>query len=403
MPLASSSAVAVRAIKESVFGVLPTVGNPTELRITGESLVYSISKESSKEINTSRTISSKVPVTASSSGGLQAEMQYATFDPMLESAMQSTFTAFGTNGVGVATTVAATATTLTASSATSGSSAFTNLQKGQWFRVASAGVNSGKILRVSTSVAPTSTVITLDANTPAVVSASESIQIQSARLTHGTTQTSWALERFNSDIGVYLAYTGMTPSKFDIKVASGSLSSLSFDFMGKAAVEGTATSLPGTVQPSPAYDIHSGVSGATNAIWMDGVPLAGTYVKSVDLSFDNALRSQEAIGTLGAVGIGSGTINCTLSMSLFFANKDLFTKFKNNVNSSVIFSSVDAAGNGYIFSVPVANITDWKSNSSGKDNDQMVDVTVTALNDAANATVALRKVLFIDRIGDAVA
>lgn len=403
MPLASSSAVAVRVIKESVFGTIPVSGNPTELRVTGESLDFSISKETSKEINTRRTVNSMVPVGANASGGLQAEMHYAGLEALMESTLQSTFTEFGTDGVGIATpTTSISATAITATSATSGTSLFSNLQKGQWFRVLSAGANNGKILRVSTVTAPTSTVITLDAGTPATVSAGESIQVQAARLTHGATQSSWTIERVVSDIGVFMAYTGMTPSKMSLNVASGSLSSVSFDFMGKSAIENTATNLPGSVQSAPTYDIHSGVSGATNAIWLDGAPVTGTYVKSVTLDFDNALRSQEAIGTLGAVGVGSGTINCTLSMQVYFANKDLFTKFRTNAAISVMFGSSDAAGNGYMFSVPVGNLSSWKSNAGSKDNDMMVDISVTALSDDSNAVVALRKLLFVDRFGAAV-
>jgi len=403
MPLASSSAVAVRIIKESVFGVIPVAGNPTELRVTGESLDYTISKETSKEINTRRTVNSMVPVTANASGGLQAEMHYAGLEPLMESVLQSTFTEFGTDGVGVATpTTGITATAITASSATSGSSIFTSLQKGQWFRVTSAGANNGKILRVSTITAPTTTVLTLDTGTPATVSAGESIQIQAARLTHGVTQSSWTIERVASDIGVYIAYCGQTPSKMSLNVASGSLTSVSFDFMGKSAIENTSTNLPGTVQDAPTYDIHSGVSGATNAIWLDGAPVTGTYVKSVTLDFDNSLRSQEAIGTLGAVGIGSGTINCTMNMQVYFANKDLFTKFRTNAAMSVMFGSSDAAGNGYMFSVPVGNLASWKSNAGSKDNDMMVDISVTALSDDSNPVAALRKLLFVDRFGAAV-
>ena len=167
-------------------------------------------------------------------------------------------------------------------------------------------------------------------------------------------------------------------------------------------IENTATNLPGTAQAAPTYDIHSGVSGASNAVWMDGVPVAGTFVKSVSLDFDNALRNQGAIGTLGSVSIGSGTINCTINAQIYFADKNMFTKFRQNTNTSLIFASTDAAGNGYIFTIPVANISSWKSNAGSKDNDQMVDLTMTALNDAGNADVSLRKVIFVDRIGAAV-
>jgi Phage tail tube protein len=403
MPLASSSAVVVRYIKEATFGVIPVTGNPTELRVLGETLNFNITKDQSKEINVTRTIASVIPTDASASGGITGEVSYQTFESLMESTLQGTWNKFGTLGLGVATaTTNITTTVITAASATSGSSIFTNLQLGQWVRIVSAGVNSGKIVKLSSSVAPTTTVLTLDASTPAIASTGESIQIQAARLTHGTTQSSWTMERFNSDISVYIAYTGLTPSKMSLKLASGSLSSISFDFMGKSASEATATQLPGTPVTATNYDVQSGVSGATNAVWEGGAPVSGTFVKSVSLDYDNTLRNQGAIGTLGAVGIGSGTIVCNISMEIYFADKNLFTKFKNNSYTSLVFASTDASGNGYIFTIPVAAVTDWKSNASGKDNDQLITVTFAALRDANNAVSGLQKAIFIDRIGAAV-
>ena len=400
MALASTSLVNVRAILESTFGETPVAGNPTVLRITGESLSYDISKKTSDQINSTRTVSSMVATNATVTGGITQEIHYSGIDPFMESTLQSTFTEFGTSGVGAATSTSSITTTeITAAAPTSGANIFTALKKGQWFRITSAGANNGKILRVSTTTAPTTTVITLDANTPAAASTNESIQIQASRLTHGTTQTSWTIEKEANDIGVFLAFKGCTPSKMSMKIASGSLSTVSFDFMGKSALEDVATMLPGTPVAAPTYDIHSGVSGATNAVWMDGVPLSGTYVKSVSLDFDNALRSQEAIGTLGAVAIGSGTIQCKASVEIYFADKDLFTKYRSNTYSSLIFATTDSSGNGYMVTLPVVNIDSWKSNAGGKDQDQMISMSLTALSDDSNADAALRKCIFIDRIG----
>lgn len=404
MPLASSSSTQLRIIPEVTFGVIPGAGNPSNLRITGETLDYTITKESSKEINATRTVSSMVPVDASASGGIQAEISYQEYDKLMAATLQSTWDVFGVNGVGAASVVSFAAGSLTASVATSGASLWTLLKPGQWFRVsAGADVNNGKILRVHPTTAPTSTVITLDPSTPATVSASVAgVTLATSRLTHGISQSSFTIERYSPDITQFFAYTGMTPSKMDVGVSSGGLSTLSFDFMGKAAQAAVATALPGAPVASFAYDIHSGVAGATCQLWEGGAPITGTFVKSISLSYDNALRAQGAICSLGAVGIGSGTLNITGSMSVYFADKNLFDKFKANTNSSLIFSSVDNAGNGYVFTMPVANISSWKSNSSGKDQDVMVDVQFTALRDAANAVPALQKAIFIDRVGVAV-
>ena len=405
MPLASSSLVQVTYIEEATFGVTPNVGNSKELRITGESLDYTISKESSAEINSSRTVSSMVPTTASASGGLNTEISYLEYDPLIEATLQSTFTVFGTAGVGATMTVDFTATTITASVATTGVNLFTLLKRGQWFRVnapTSPG-NNGKLFRVSSTVGPTSTVITLDPGTPATAgSAIPNVSVATSRLTHGVAQKSFSIERRAVDIGNFMVYRGMTPSQMSVEISSGSLSSFTFDFMGKDASSGNVTFMPGTPVASKAFDIHSGVSGAYCAFWLDGAPLTNTFVQSVSLSYDNALRSQEALCSLGAVAIGSGTIAITGSMEVYFADGALFDKFKANVNTSMVFTSVDGSGNGYVFTLPVANISSYQVQAGGKDQDMMLSLEFTGLRDAANADVTLRRAIFVDRVGSAV-
>lgn len=404
--LASSSGTQIGYIVESAFGTIPVAGNYAKLRITGESLDFAITKEASKELNSTRSIASVTPTTANASGGIQAELSYLEYDTLMAATLQSTWTVFGTAGVSAATTISFTALTLTASAPTSGTSDWSTLKGGQFFRVtAPSDANDGLILRVSTVVAdaPTTTVIKLDASTPVVVSAGvANCTINTSRLTNGTTQTSYSIERQNADITEYLCYSGMTPSKMTLNLASAAMTTLSFDFMGKTATLGAdVTNLPGTAVASKTYDVISGVTGSACLLWEAGVPITGTYVKSLTMSYDNALRSQEALCTLGAVGIGSGTISLTGSMSIYFADSTLFTKFKNNTNSSITFSMLDASGNGYVVTLPVVNISAWKTTAGGQNSDMMVDVQFIAMRDDANATAALQKVAFIDRVGAA--
>lgn len=405
MALASTSRVQMLYKPEAVFGVIDTSGNPYNLRITGEGLTFDLSKEMSQEINADRSVSSAIPVSAQSAGNIQGELQYAEYDRFMAACMQGTWGQFSTDGVSDPFTGSFGTTTITASSATTGASAFSLLARGQFFTVGpNSGVNSGRTFRVSPTVAPTDTVITLDDGTPATVEASvPNATIRTSRLTHGTTQTSFSLERQALDVNQYLVYTGQTPSKMSIQIASGSLSTISFDFMGKGAARGGSTQLPGTPVASYDYDIHSGVFGSSLQIWEGGDPLSGVYVKSLTLDFDNSLRMQEAIGTLGAVAIASGTINASVSMQMYFSNGNMFDKFLDNTNTELVFSSFDGNGNGYVFTCPRANIATHNVVAGSKDQDLMVDVTFNLLRDASNADAALRKVLIIDRMGAAVA
>ena len=404
MPLASSSLVQVRYIKESSFGVTPVAGNPKNLRITGESLQYSLGKVSSDEINAYRAVTSMVATSAEASGSLNAEMQFGEYDDLMAGVLQSTWGAFGTNGLGVAFSATLTGTTITAGAPTVGTSLFTLLKAGQWFTLGGTGTaNDGKMFRVSKVTAPTSTVITLDPGTPATAGGPYAATVlKVSRLSNGTTQPSYTIERASTDTGEFFAYRGMTPSSLKVSISSGSLSTMEFAFMGRDAVAANTTTLPGTPIVSQAYPIMSGVSGTACALWAKGAPLAGTFVNSISLSYDNTLRAQSAICSLGSIGIGSGTINVTADLEVYFANgRAFYDEFLSNANMEIAFTTFDTQGNGYIFTLPQANISSYSLNAGGKDQDLMASISVTGLLDLGNADAALRKVMFIDRIGAA--
>ena len=403
MALASTSRVQLSYIKEVTFGVTPVAGTVRKLRITGESLNFTVNKETSSEINDSRSSSSMIPTSAEAAGGVQAEMQFAEYDPFIEATLQSTFSGIGGTGVGTVFSATIAATTITASAATTGTSAFTTLQPGQWFTLSgTSSANDGKLFRVSKVTAPTTTVITLDAGTPGTPGGPyAATTVLAARLSNGVTQPSFTLQRTIGDVGEYFSFRGMTASSMSLNVASGSLSTVEFSFMGRDSLQDDATLLPAIVTDSQAYQIMSGVSGTTCALWANGAPLAGTFINSISFSYDNSLRQQTALCALGAIGIGAGQINCTADIEVYFASGATFYKeLLDNSNIEIAFTSYDAEGNGYIFTLPAANVSSYTVNASGgSDSDLMASISLTALRDAANTVPALRKVVFIDRVG----
>jgi hypothetical protein len=344
-----------------------------------------------------------VPVSAQNAGGFNLHLSYGEYDPFIQSLLQDPMTVFGTAGESTAgSTVTFAATTLTASVATSGADSWATLKQGQFFRVnAGADANNGKVLRVSTSVAPTTTVITLDASTPAVVSASvAAVKLQATRFTNGVTQTSFTIERQSPDVTQFLTYKGMTPSKMSLKFQSAALTDGSFEFIGKNAVRGVVTALPGTLVASKTYDIHNAASGI-GFVWEAGVPLVSTFIKSLSLDYDNNHRGQQAIGTLGLVGVGSGTIQLKGSMEMYFADGAMYDKFLANTYTSLAVSSIDSTGAGYVFTLPKVSLMSSKIVAGAKDQDLMATFEIMAVSDDANAIAALRKTIFIDRVGPA--
>ena len=132
---------------------------------------------------------------------------------------------------------------------------------------------------------------------------------------------------------------------------------------------------------------------------MDGAPFSGTFVQSVKLTYDNTLRVQESVDQVGAIGVGSGTVNLTGTIEVYFANGELFNKFNNNQNISLVVSTLDNDGNGYVITIPKANLSSLKTSAGSKDQDMMLSIEVTGLRDLGNADPALRQLIFVDRVG----
>jgi hypothetical protein len=391
-------------ITEVTQGVTPGTGNGRLLRTTGEKLNFSLSKAVSEELRSDRVRSGATTIYAEAGGSLDVHMIYGEYDPLLSSLFQSPFTVYGTNGVaGAASSVTATATTLTAAVATAGNDSWANLARGQWFRLSAAGsANDGKLFRVSTSAAPTTTVITLDASTPAAVMTAIASSVQTSRLTHGNTNSYFSIEHQQTDISQYFLYKGMEVNSFDLSIDSKSLINGSFDFIGLNVVRAAATGLPGTNTASRTYDVMNASTGV-GQIWVGTTPLTTTKLRSIKLKATSNLRPQDGIGTLGPIGIGTGDFDFTGSFSAYLSDGTLYDAWRNDTYLQLIISFQDAAGNGYVVTLPRVLLTKCDI-TAGKINENcMADFDFQAFSDDANAVVSLRKAAFLDRVGAALA
>ena len=408
MAFASANLTQLAYKTEASFGVTPA-GNGKDLRCTDTAgLSFALTTDTSKEVRSDRQVSDLVLTGASASGAVPFELSYREYDAFLEAVTQGTWgvqskwdgtagTAWGTDGVGAVVPTSATfaAGTLTAGVATSGSSIFTNLAKGQWIRISGSSIAGQNIIaQVSKTVAPTSTILTFEGTpfTGLTGSGGAAVKINTFRLTNGVVDRSFSIEREHADITQFFNFRGMKANKLSLSFSSGSIATGSFDFMGKDVVRGAATSM-GTSAASQTFGIMNAVSGVGN-IYENGTALTGTSIKSLTLDVDNALRVQDAIGVLGAAGIGSGTLSVSGTMEVYLADGTMYDKFVNNTASSLSWSAVDTAGNGYVFTLPNVKYSDAKVTGGSLNSDAMLSMPFTALMDAATL-----KTIIIDRVG----
>jgi hypothetical protein len=221
------------------------------------------------------------------------------------------------------------------------------------------------------------------------------VTISGSRLINGSTQRSFSIEREFADVAQFFNFRGMTVGKMGMSFQSGSIVGGSFDFMGKDGQRAGVTYMPNPATASTANEIMNAVAGV-GAIYEGGSLLTSTYIKKLELSVDNKLRGRDAIGTLGNVSIGSGTLEVGGSLDVYLADGSLYDKFINDTASSISVRVLDDAGNGYIFSLSNIEYDDAKVNAGGQDQDAMISLPFVSLDSSSSGIV-----LQIDRVGAA--
>lgn len=391
--LAASSFTQLRYIPEVDWGVTPAVGNAIELRTTGETLDFNLTKDSSKEINASRQVRSLATTNASAQGAVNIEFSYSEYDFFLAALLGSAWVAYGTNGqsasITATSTVDGTGTghdLLTASVATVGTDAWTKLKKGDYVRIDPAvagtdniGANAGLMLQLDAD--GTATVLSFASGSGLVAMAGKNIKISSQKLKIGNNIGSATLEKNFTDVNQFFSYTGMSPSKLDLSLQTGNFITGSLTFVGKRGARTDATVLPGVPVPSQNYRSMSAVDGVWD-VRIGGVPVEtkyDTFVKEMTLSYDNQLEGLMALGTLGAVQLMAKEIQLTGGMQLYLADGSLYDDFVAGVTNSFSFIVRDPDGFGYAFVFDKIDFSSMPAQASGNGQSVMLDAKWTAL------------------------
>jgi Phage tail tube protein len=398
MALASTSSGSITYLKESTYGITPTAQGRS-LRMEGESLVYDISKESTKEINPYCQTSDLVPLSASAQGGVKFYNQYREYDTFFEAIMRGAYTANGfgdANGIKTMTLsfVAGGTNTIT----DDGVNGFLGLVAGQWINITGAGTNSG-VYRIQSR---TDDVLTVDSDTPVTTTAAAQAGcvVSSMRLdinSNGVSADLWSytIEKKISDITQFFVFRGMVPNSIELDLETASFYGGNINFIGKNAVRGTSTVFnPTTPYASQGFSVFNAVQ-SIGRVFIDNAPLSGTYVKSAKVSISANNYARPAIGELGAVSVGKGAFDIGGSITVYMNDGALYDKAINNTLVSIEVPVYDSSLNGYVYifkncklKVPPVTL-----DSIGKDCELVIPFSSLAPN------VASDKMLTIDRFG----
>lgn len=401
---ASSSLAQLSYMEETVWGETPTAGpGAANLRMTGESLKIDQTKTQSEEIQASRQIKSQFVTDLQATGGVNVELSYAEYDPLLAGLMMNSWIVYGTNGVSSNLVATMDVTdpgkdVLTFSAAPTGADALSGLAVGQWISLLAGSTGSAPNatnLGARRVLAKTSTTLELEKLVGGVADATKTFKIRASRLTHGVTKKSFTLEKAFTDVSQIFVHRGMMVSKLQLSLKGKAAITGSFDFLGRDGFRANATTLPGVIAASQSHPVMSSVTGVSNVrmAGQDVNTLYNTYLKELSLDFDNSLEGQDALGELGNVGVRLGTIALSGSFQAYLNDGALYDDFIASVTQSLSFLMTDTLGQGYAITITNMDMSSVNVVAGKKDESVMLEINWTALEDPASG-----KSIFIDRI-----
>ncbi len=333
----------------------------SDMRITSESLTQDTDTTSSQELRSDRQVPDFVRTNVSAAGETPIEMSYGAFDDLLESALLSPAWTADVTAITAAATISADATDNSFNDSGSGMATY---GVNQWIRVSGFGTaaNNGYFKIVSVAAGK----IVVQGNTLVTEAAGPSVTIkQGGSITNGIILKSYTLEKEFTDLtNEFALYKGMSVEQFTMSVASDAIMTGSFSWIGKNAVSDNFTKS------------SSKAAVASNSV-MNGIDNVNSILESgeannatnFELTLTNNLRARQQIGTLGAISVGTGTVDVTGTLNQYFETKALFDKYLNFTTTSLAMVIVDASNNAYVVDFPSVKITSGERVSGGINQD----------------------------------
>lgn len=368
---ADSNLGQIAYLRETTFGTTPSPFDATIARITASSFSANKGTVVSDELRADRMVGDLIETEFTSGGELSVELSLGgTYDDLFESAL------CGTYATTIDTTGSATFTNATGNILLTG--AFTNAVVGQAIFVAGAtnAVNNG--WHIITTVTDADNVIV--ATTLTDEGPTASVNIYSKMVRNGTVKRSYSIEQYFSDTTDSFLFAGQRLGTMNWNAPAGDKVSGSFGFQGTTVTTSGAGSEVGTPTAATTTDVVNATSNVAK-ILVGGTALS-CQVRAVNLSLDNALRNQMAIGNKYPCGIGIGRQNVSGSIEVYFQDLTMYDLMLNHTDVSLEWAFTDAAGNSVHFYIPRAKFASDNPSLDGIDTDIMENLEWQAIADS---------------------
>lgn len=372
--MSDANRIKIRRRKEATFAT-PAGGTYQEFNLTSESLGQDTGTVASATIRSDRQVADFARVSINAGGDVNFEFQYGqifddtTSDPLAAGIFQSEPVAKVTPGggpyTGSDTTVTGVATD------------FNSIVVGEWVRLTSAGNNFyGKV----TAKAGDGSTIDVDR---AHGMTSGITCLQGRTVTNGTTLITYTIEKEYTDLSSeFEQLLGMAPNSFSLSGQNEQIITGTIGWLGKSASTQTSSDASGNDAASTKQMLNT-IDHMT-AILENSTQFNLT---AFDFAMNNNLRARQEMGSLGAVSIGTGTLDVSGSITAYFDNTpaDIIDKYLNFTATNLALAWEDTAGNGTVLEMPEVRYSAGRRVAGGTNQDIMAALDFAAFMDASES------------------
>lgn len=389
--MADSNRLLMRFKEEAAYKTPPGGAAWNLVRFTGESLAPTQASTRSEEIESSRMTTAIIRTDVGAAGDINAELLYADHDKFYEYGIQSDTTFVSDTPGAEVDSVGATVTTNVFTEA----GGWSGYAIGDWIETKgfTDPANNGvfKITNIAgNDVTVQGDALVTEAGAPGKKARGSSVITNGVALDTGATPAQvFTLEKAYQDLtNEFAQLNGGAVTGFTVSGERGGILQSVFNVIAAQEVSAAASDASGdnalaNTTPINSVDHVLKVHEALN--------LTDTKydVTALNLACTNAVRAQGVMGTLGATGLGNGSLAITGSHAAYFTTKTVMDKFLGFVTSQLAYVFKDEAGNVMVFELPAVKYTGGQRVAGGKDTDILAEMTYEVFkfiepNDSAN-------------------
>lgn len=204
------------------------------------------------------------------------------------------------------------------------------------------------------------------------------------RVRNGTTKLFHSLERRYLDHSpvTYEYFVGMLVNSLALTLGTQAIVTAVANFAGFSSSVGNTRFAGATDVAAPANSVMNTSSNVGRiGRGSSGVVTGPNYVLDAAFTINNNSRRQNAVGSLGSVGIGVGECTVTGTLNAYFGDKSLLEDVLNNTARSLDIRVQDNAGKVLVFDMPRLKYSQGAPAVPGKNQDVVIPLAFQSILD----------------------